>query len=118
MYEKSLPTGAQTQTVLLFPYSDQDHPAMSLGCDTEAGSTPPATKAAFRIAAHVAGQGWQVPYPAEKPLIIDSQDATRHDINLPKHTDRVSVERIPLAPSAIGGLVDNCAVPVSALAWW
>jgi hypothetical protein len=118
MYEQSLPTGAQAQTVLLFPYSDQDNPAMSLGCDTQAGSAPPATKAAFRIAAHVAAQGWQLLYSQDKPLIIDAQDSTRRDIILPKHTDRVSIERIPLPPVAIGGPADMCAVPAAALAWW
>jgi hypothetical protein len=109
MYQQQLPTGPGAEVILLFPYGNQDNPAFSIGCDT-AGSG--ATKAAFRIAAHVAGQGWIILFDVNPQYVVDSQDGARRDVALPKHTDRVSVRRIPLDPT------DTCQVPAAALAWW
>jgi hypothetical protein len=110
MYHQQLPTGPGSSTILLFPYGDADGPAFSIGCDTDRPSGY--TKAAFRIAAHTAGQRWDVMFDIKPQLVIDSQDAARRDVVLPKHTDRASIQRIPVDAT------DACQVPASVLAWW
>jgi hypothetical protein len=104
MYALTVPTGPAAQFVLALPYGNADNPAFSIATDTGPGGR---TSARWRVAVHVAGGAWSV-----FTVDTDSTDAARHDVVLPKRTDRASIQRVPVDAT------DPCTVPATVLAWW
>ena len=112
MYHQQLLPGQFAVTVLLFPFSNADSPAFSIGTETQPGTNPPVTRARWRVMLHVADKGWQTPPDGQMLVVTDSADGRRHDFTCPKGTDRASIQRIPIDEH------DQCLVPAAVLAWW
>lgn len=114
-HREQLRTGRYVKTIVDYRFGPADGaPWLSISTDTlsEPGM-PEQTRAAWRIAYHVA-DGALAKVPVGWHLVsvdTDSQDIRRRDVGFPPGVDRVSVQRVPV------DVDDLCEVPAAVRCW-